>query len=59
MLSHLGWMKTSARVRDDTSLSRSSISEFVRLWWELKFQENEEEWPRIVETVRFFTMTTL
>ena len=47
------------QLRDDKSLSRSSIFEFIRLQQKLRFQENEEEWPRIPKMVRFITMTML
>ena len=47
------------QLRDDKSLSRSSIFEFIRLQQKLRFQENEEEWPRIPKMVRFITMTIL
>ena len=47
------------QVRDNMSLSKSSIYESVRLRRKLRLQENEEKWPRIVEIVRFFIVTTL
>lgn len=47
------------RVRSDISLSWSLISKSIRSWWKISFQEKEEEWPRLVEMVRFYIVTIL
>ena len=48
-----------ARVRENISLSRFSISRLVRLRQKLRFQEKGEDVPRIDEIGRFQIVTTL
>ena len=47
------------KLREDMSLSRSSISISMRIGQKLKFQENGKELPRTTEIVWFFTKITL
>ena len=47
------------QVKEDMSLSRSSISKLERLWWKLSFQKRGKEKPKIGEIGRFLTMIIL